>query len=288
MIDIGISEKDFVDILKVTQSINTLYNIIEEPRINQIKKEQYIEYLKIALEVENSIYKRLELTYIKVYKLLKFLKEFDLFGENVSNVQNYVLDPVCSRMDGRIVNQLQSHLRNLNKQNESQHRNCRYQNNINKIFLVALAKKISSTPNSNSCKGLLNAIYNLSFVDSEIEQILVNCKFNLDFLVISDSVCHPNFISKKDQFYNSKKSKNIIKRYINKLMDCPTNQEDNINLELRRLYIETHLSFLNSKMIQEVDSNLCKFIEKETISDTNNQLIKEYIGYIRQYKRIIF
>lgn len=276
--------KDLLELLEITQSINTLYNKIEQVQSNKSLKQQYINYLEVAREVENNIYNRLNTTPVEAYQMVRVLKGFENSSEKTSNIRNFLLDPIYSRMDGRIINQINYH---FNKQNSTQQRTLHYQNKLNTIFLLSMVKEMRKTNDTELRQQFFSAICNLSFVDRQIELILINANFDVEMLLISekcDFAYYPNFRNQRERVYTSKKSKMVLKPYIDKMV-YNDNQETDFNHYLKKLYIETHLSLMNDKMIHEIDSHLYKLIRSNP-NEVNINLAKEFIGYVKQYKRI--
>lgn len=103
----SMNEEDYelVDsIIQVTNSINTLYKKLFELEINNLKDtdeyRKYIQYLNMAIELENSYYDKL--TTLQGIKILNFLV-YDKFPENnLSDIESIILrktdDPIIRRI----------------------------------------------------------------------------------------------------------------------------------------------------------------------------------------------
>lgn len=270
------------DIKKVSSSISNIYNQLKESEIKGLKDSDeyrnYLDYLEIALECEDEIYKKLDDD-----EIIKFLK---MIKKNLSELyyqsRDIVLDNIDSDDEQLMIN-IRIALKLYNIQNKTINNTLlKGDNDILDYIFIELINRYANFHNID----ILNLKYKLTFIVPKIEKYNVGNNFGSGSFV---------FLDKDDEQDIIMQDNNIIYGHINKIIifikaiqivymmleisnDEVYNSKKNL-VKLLSYYLSACLYYIgNQDIISIIDEIFNNYIESD-----------EYLNnYGINYKKSIF
>ena len=320
MDDYKLEKEDYIKfdrLLKVTKSIYSLYNKLYELEIEGKKdSEEYdkvLEYLNLSIEVENNIYKEFN-NFFKTISLIDNIikdlpKKYNFYTESIikrdldRNIVQRILITLINRAFTEEDCIYETFIDNIGYYNElicgdldnlldkSVEKTLKMFKAIEKdyfnIFLYFLNEVKESAYEETFNNALIKAKYDLSFLNRNIENDLINMRFELPDKIIMNS----KFISENITFNNRNYNymKNVIGKYkadynIHELLkqyDSDYSNEDClISNFIRQLFLIASLILVSKKCIEQINNDFNKVIESDEYLKyhSDDKLSQNYIS----------
>ncbi len=279
-------------LLKTVTSIDTLYKKLYELEISNNKdSEEYkktIEYLKIALEVEEEKYKKILSSSEKVFSLLDYLLLDKMSIKESSNIESLLSQETPDRITRRIISVLNKELAKdftvINQlipkelfmvlkmigiedpekmimddfKKKIELDETLEQETLN-IFVKILEEFINDEEYSSFKNQLLKIKYDVAFLNKNLESQLLFSRFNILTALLFDSKFIYEFLnlnSMECQMLSNKYGADLVSFEIEKLIKSRNynydNQKDDISNILRQSYLRAGLLLLDDDIIDDL------------------------------------
>lgn len=299
------------DLFKVEKSIYTLYT-----KLLKNQSKEYIEYLKIALEVETNVVNKFHFNTKELQQLLDNFNGFELKKLYFSYIETYLIPKKTNLLEGRILghfynenrrlttkstNSYLEQLEELSKEyellspcssvinylNEQDELIEKYQNNVDKNFLILLCREIENCGDLKEKEALSEVLYQFSFVDKKVEEQMLFFSFHPKTFLEYNSLI-PNDMKKEyENNDNEDLSYKIVQRQMSNILgitDQEIKQSKKIELKLRQLYIEANMHLMSNRRIgilnYEFHENEANFINRQSY-----EKIIETFQRVKRYKK---
>ena len=297
----------------ITKSINVLYDKLYELEIADLKDSSeymtYLEYLKMALEVEDERYKNIPLKQNE--KILEHIG--NSLSNSKSNIECIVSQDVLNRVERRIFTILNNEFLvddyEIEKTIElfAREEGLMFppKSTINlainsvrlindfleeglKTFLSFIQKDINTRKKLR--KRLTKVKYDVAFINKNIEKELLRNTFNVDNVVIQNSEISAHMLGIEDFFYRIFKNDFGFKTAVYQI-DCllriPDEEYNNRKIVvvalLRQALARSGFLFLDDDVIDEINFKFHEFADEKGYFENHKM---SYATIIRAFKQI--
>lgn len=258
--------KQMESLIKTASSIDSLYQKMYELEIHGKKDtEEYkklFDYLIIALEVENKIYKDSKLDYKKGFAWFDYLIDNKLPFDYVSDLESIMRQDYNHRIIRRILNSL---LYQITLESDVQKA---LEKDVINAYLVFLQESIDKQNYHNLKKNLIKSKYNTAFIKKEIETEMILSNFTISNTLYISSRFIADLMNMDLEFYNMSKNLyggKISMFQISELMEM---QDESYNdpvksttSTLRQCLMRAAFLLMSDEIISEVNDEFHEIIE---------------------------
>lgn len=287
--------KKLLELIKVSRSIETIYHNLYECEVHNNKEEfvRQLDYLSIAISVEDDVYKKIDFNHENISALIEHIKSDFMSPRYKSNLeclitsdnQDFVIRRILTKLSIILANNTNSSkylTTYLNKVGVLENNSIEYIKDSTKIiFLIntnCLIKNYNSLLTFRDINGIDNYItklkYNIAMIDYRIEDQLLNNNFdNNELKPIYYIISNVMNSYKLNQFDYIRIVNKYYKKHLKDLTPeaSKTNDEKNLFELSFRTFIMTNYSKELSKIDSETRQKAGFKITKEGIED-----IKKY------------
>lgn len=291
------------NLLKISKSIYILYKKLYELEINDKKEEteykKTIEYLKVAIGVENEAYKKLKLDYEKCDAYINYIindmlpEDYNYNYESIAKedfstitIQRVLIHLIrkITKMDGENNNIFKDILEELNRGSTDEELKIIMQETIEKTMLISdefekdfisiYLYYISNVSNVEFLKdfndNFILSKYNITFINKIYEYKMINRMFEPPKELLMESVLLAKglefdmnlFIKLKNCF-----GEETALVQIDELLDLTDsdfcNRKNNLVSILRQGLLSASLSFLNNEGLDYIEDEYYKILEDD-------------------------